>query len=314
MKKNQSAQYLTVDSTQSDRRLDNFLQFQLKEIPRTRIYQMIRRGEVRVNGSRAKQNHRILAGDEIRIPPLRIEPSQKAQANPSRSLRALLERAIIHEDEQLLVLNKPSGMVVHSGSNQDFGVIEYLRVIRDDLSFLELVHRLDRDTSGCLLMAKDALSLRQAQNSLRSKNSEKTYLTFLRGKFPKRPLEVNKALKKNTLAGGERMVQVESGGKDAHTIFERERAYSMGALVKARLFTGRTHQIRVHAATVHHPVAMDHKYGDREFNKELKARGLKRMFLHAWRLQMDLPSTAQHYSFEAPLSEELEQFLQNLPS
>ena len=309
MAKITGVQYVSVESAQSGRRIDNFLIHQLKGVPKARIYQMIRKGEVRVNGSRVKQNHRVDEDDVVRIPPVVKIEADPGQPQISEQTVDLLTRSIIFEDDYLLVLNKPSGMVVHGGSGQQHGLIEILRSIRQDLPFLELAHRLDKETSGCIVLAKSADILKELHRSLSHQTTFKSYLAFVKGKFPDQEVEVSQPLKKNTLAGGERVVRVHPEGKTALTRFRKLKQFAVGSLVEAEILTGRTHQIRVHASHIHHPIAMDTKYGDKTYNKMLKQTGLNRMFLHSETIKLSLSVYSDILHFTAPLDRTLREFL-----
>jgi 23S rRNA pseudouridine955/2504/2580 synthase len=305
------AQHLQVSAEHAGRRIDNFLIGQLKGIPKTRIYQMLRKGEVRVNSSRIKQDYRLQMGDDIRIPPLFTKDDKNDQQIPA-FLQQLLDKSVLYEDDDLLVLNKPAGITVHGGTNQKYGIIESLRLQKPDINFLELVHRLDKETSGCLLIAKDHRVLRALHNNLRSGKIEKHYLTLLQNRLKKIYLEVNLPLKKNRLISKERIVQVNENGKHAITKFFVKKYYSNTSLVKVQLITGRTHQIRVHAAQVGHPIAGDTKYGDRNFNKEMRRIGLKRLFLHAESIKFIAPTSGRLIKINAPLADKLTDILDNL--
>ncbi len=312
MQKTTGVQYVSVDFSQAGRRIDNFLQLQLKGVPKTRIYQMIRKGEVRVNGSRVKQNHRVDEEDVVRIPPVKLPESSQEAIYFSNKIITLIEASLLYEDDALLVINKPSGLVVHSGSGQKAGVIEYLRHMRPELKFLELAHRLDRDTSGCLILVKQPNVLKQVQNVLKDHTIEKHYLAFVKGHLRESNFEVSQPLRKNTLSSGERIVRVDANGKHAVSRFNRLHQFNLGSLVEVELITGRTHQIRVHSHYMGHPIAMDSKYGDKEFNKRVKKFGLKRMFLHAHTMLLPLPNYTEPLHLEAPLNHDLEQFLERI--
>ncbi len=309
--KNKPVQYVTVENQQSGRRIDNFLKLQLKGVPKARIYQMLRKGEVRVNGSRIKQNQRIEEGDVVRIPPVSLRERQ-ITGLPPKSLCQKLEKAILFEDEHLLVLNKPPGIPVHSGSGQNFGVIECLRHSRPNQPYLELAHRLDKDTSGCLILAKEADTLREIQSCLKNTDTRKQYLAFVRGHLHKKKIVVDQALKKGTMAGGERIVRINPEGKQAKTVFYEKSRYKMGSLLRVELLTGRTHQIRVHANYLDKPLAMDRKYGARDFNKTVKKMGLKRLFLHASEFELKLSCSKKPFHFKAPLPNDLQTFLEQI--
>jgi 23S rRNA pseudouridine955/2504/2580 synthase len=307
----QKVQFIEISPAQAGQRIDNFLLTLEKGVPKSRIYRALRKGEVRVNKGRIKQTYKIQAGDIIRVPPLRVA-ERETPTHVSDSLKQQLLRDIIFEDDAMLVLNKPSGLAVHAGSQIQVGVIEALRLIKPELPFLELVHRLDRDTSGCLLLAKSRESLLNLQQQMLSDRIDKRYLTLLKGVMAKQEQLVEQPLQKNTVSSGERMVRVDPIGKQAKTLFIRRKALNIAQLTEVKLFTGRTHQIRVHSAWSKHPVAGDDKYGDREFNKQLKSFGLKRLFLHAWRLGIQHPLSGEAMVLEAPLPEKLQQVIQNL--
>lgn len=307
----QKVQFIEISTSQAGQRIDNFLLTLEKGVPKSRIYRAIRKGEVRVNKGRIKQTYKIQAGDVIRVPPLRVA-ERETPTQVSDSLKQQLLQDIIFEDDSMLVLNKPSGLAVHAGSQIQLGVIEAFRLIKPELPFLELVHRLDRDTSGCLLLAKSRDSLLNLQQQLLSDQIDKRYLTLLKGLMPNSQQLVEQPLLKNTVSSGERMVRVTADGKQAKTLFMRQQALSIAQLTEVKLFTGRTHQIRVHAAWSGHPVAGDDKYGDRDFNKTLKSFGLKRLFLHAWRLGIQHPLTGEPMQLEAPLPDKLQLVISNL--
>ena len=305
------AHHVKIDSEHDGRRIDNFLSGQLKGVPKARLYKMLRKGEVRVNSARIKQDHRLKAGDDVRIPPSYVDKA-KYQMKPSLVLQHLLENSILYEDDTILALNKPAGMVVHSGSGQSCGLIEVLRQMRPDIPHLELVHRLDKFTSGCLLVAKDHRILRELHEALRNNRVEKIYLTLLKGRLKNKKIDVHLPLQRNVMRAGERMVQVNKGGKQAQSRFLLEKYYSNTSLVRAHLITGRTHQIRVHSAHIGHPVAGDVKYGDPEFNKQMRKLGLRRLFLHAESIEFYSPSAGKQIKLKAPLADELALVLKDL--
>ncbi|WP_438969955.1 23S rRNA pseudouridine(955/2504/2580) synthase RluC [Methylophaga sp.] len=307
----QKVQFIEINTAQSGQRIDNFLLTLEKGVPKSRIYRAIRKGEVRVNKGRIKQTYKIQAGDVIRVPPLRVA-ERETPTHVSESLTQQLLHDIIFEDDSMLVLNKPSGLAVHAGSQIQLGVIEALRLIKPELPFLELVHRLDRDTSGCLLLAKSRESLLNLQQQMISDQIDKRYLTLLKGQLSQKEQLIEQPLQKNSVSSGERMVRVDADGKWAKTLFIRQQNLSIAQLTEVKLYTGRTHQIRVHAAWSGHHVAGDDKYGDRDFNKLLKTFGLKRLFLHAWRLGIQHPLNGEAMQLEAPLPEKLEQVITNL--
>jgi len=302
--------WLAISSEQAGQRIDNFLLRILKGVPRSRIYRLLRKGEVRVNKGRIKPEYRLKSGDQIRIPPLRV--SESKPASPSGQSVQKLADAILYEDERLLVLNKPSGMAVHGGSGLSYGVIEALRVLRPQAPCLELVHRLDRDTSGCLLIAKRRSELRMLHQLLRKGDVDKRYLLLAQGDWDQGPYRVNAALKKNLLRGGERMVRVDEDGKTALTHFRFLNSYGGASLMEAELKTGRTHQIRVHAAHAGHPLAGDDKYGDTDFNRQMRSLGLKRLFLHAHTVAFEDNDRHRNIHVTAPLSADLRKLIQQL--
>ena len=306
--KKSDVQYIKVSPEQAGRRIDNFLTGYLKSIPKTHLYKMLRKGEVRVNSARVKQDYRLLTDDIVRIPPLYMNTAN-FEKHPTQSLQHLLNTCILFEDDYLMAINKPAGIAVHAGSGQKFGVIEALRALRPHAGCLELVHRLDKATSGCLLVAKDHRVLRGMHANLRSNSIKKQYIAILKGKIHSQRQDVSLPLLKDELRSGERMVQVHEGGKQAVTSFYMLRHYTDASLVRVELMTGRTHQIRVHAAHIGHPVAGDVKYGDRSFNRRIKRAGLRRMFLHAESLTFALPYADGEITIKAPLPDDLTSFL-----
>ena len=306
-----SVQFIDIRADQAGQRIDNFLITLEKGVPKSRIYRALRKGEVRVNKGRIKQTYRLQAGDQVRVPPLRV--SEKVVITElSESLTDALESAILMEDDDILVINKPAGLAVHAGSQIQLGVIEAMRIIRPENRFVELVHRLDRDTSGCLVLAKSRAALLNLQQQMKASETDKRYLTLTRGKWPAQENIVDLALQKNSLSSGERMVVPDINGKKSKTLFEVKQEFSGCQLVAAKLYTGRTHQIRVHSASQSHPVAGDEKYGDREFNKRIRQFGLKRMFLHAWQLSLKHPITDEPLTFNAELPDTLKDVLKQL--
>ncbi|MCF1184945.1 RluA family pseudouridine synthase [Marichromatium gracile] len=304
-----------VDAESDGQRIDNFLLRFIKGVPRSHLYRILRRGEVRVNKGRVKASHRLRAGDMVRIPPLRL-PEQRAPARAPESWLARLEGAVLYEDNRLLVIDKPSGLAVHGGSGLSFGLIESLRQLHPGRE-LELVHRLDRDTSGCLVVTKRRSALRELHRMMREDGIEKRYLALIGGELPRAEMTVDAPLRKNVLRGGERMVSVDPvEGKASRTRFRRLRRLRAGSrvatLVEATLVTGRTHQIRVHAAHLGAPLAGDPKYGDDDWNRELKALGLDRLFLHAAALSFRAEYMSRPLHVEAPLPETLQRLLDAL--
>jgi len=296
-------QQVVVDTGNEGQRIDNFLMTRLKGVPRSRIYRTVRTGEVRVNGGRIRPDYRLRQGDVVRIPPLRVAQSPPAARPGARALREIGE-AVLYEDRSLLVLAKPSGLAVHGGSGLSHGVIELLRALRPEAPFLELVHRLDRDTSGCLMVAKRRPALRTLHQALREGRVEKTYLALVRGDW-RAARGVAMPLQRNVLRSGERVVRPDEDGKGALTRFAPLARSPLATLVKAQPVTGRTHQIRVHAAHAGHPIAGDAKYGDAELNRNLRALGLRRLFLHAHGLRFPHPDGDATVEVVAPLPEDL---------
>jgi 23S rRNA pseudouridine955/2504/2580 synthase len=299
----EGVRHIEVAEEQAGQRLDNFVHKLLGDIPRSRIYRVIRKGEVRINGHRAGPDTRLQARDKVRIPPVRVRPPSEV-GRPSAALLETVRKAVIHEDDKLLVLDKPSGVAVHGGSGISFGVIEALRALRPDDS-LELVHRLDRDTSGCLLVARNTSTLRTVHALLREGSFEKRYLALLKGKWDLGRKRIDIPLRTDIRVGGERTVKADASGKPSVSEFRPVQFFGKRAtLVEVGIFTGRTHQIRVHAQHAGHPVAGDEKYGDEEFNAELKAIGLDRMFLHAHSVSFEWPQGGE-FSVNTPLPPEL---------
>ncbi len=290
-------------------RIDNYLVKLLKGVPKSHVYRILRSGEVRVNGGRAKPAYRLQTGDELRLPPVRVA-ERPDRAPPAVSEE--LERSILFEDEHLVAINKVSGMAVHGGSGISFGVIEQLRGQRPHARFFELVHRLDRDTSGVLLIAKKRSALVALHAALREGQFKKFYFALVKGVWRNKKQDVRLNLHKYLLASGERRVAVKEDGQESHTVFDLKRAWQDFSLLRAELKTGRTHQIRVHLAHLGFPIAGDDKYGDFEFNKQLARTGLKRMFLHAASLGFRHPASGAKMVVEAPLPGELQKFIDEL--
>ncbi len=303
---------MVVEPEAAGQRIDNFLLTRLKGVPRSHVYRILRTGEVRRNGGRVKAEDRLDAGDILRIPPIRLS-SPDTVPIPADSLRTQLESRILYEDEHILVLDKPQGMAVHGGSGLRYGVIEGLRAIRPDARFLELAHRLDRDTSGCLLIAKKRAALTSLHGQFRDDQIKKVYLALLVGEWAHKYWRVDAPLEKNTLRSGERVVRVARDGKAAVTEFRRLARHVGATLVEARPVTGRTHQIRVHAQTLGHPIAGDDRYGDENLNRPLRQKGLRRLFLHALETRFTHPQTGKSLCIKAPLAVELQGFLDALP-
>jgi 23S rRNA pseudouridine955/2504/2580 synthase len=305
--------YLEVDSGDAGQRLDNWLIKRLGRVPRPLVYKLLRTGQVRVNGKRAKPLNRVAAGDRVRLPPVSLAaPEREGPARVPQGLKDLVERSIVHEDPALLVLAKPAGLAVHGGSGESFGVIEALRAARPEEE-LELAHRLDRDTSGLLLVARERASLRALHALMRENAVEKRYLALVRGQWNLGKTRVDAPLATDARRGGERHVRVAGAGKASSSTFEPVDFFGARAtLLEVAIHTGRTHQIRVHAAHAGHPVAGDAKYGDREFNEEMRGLGLDRMFLHAHSLSFTWPGGGREFSASAPLPEELKRVLEAL--
>ena len=302
--------WLTVDEESTGQRLDNFLIRHLKGVPKTHIYRIIRSGEVRVNKGRASADTRIETGDVVRLPPVRISDKvaeKAARPAPGREFPLLLE------DDALMAIDKPAGVAVHGGSGVSFGVIEQLRQARPLAKLLELVHRLDRETSGILLVAKKRSALKHLQDQFRERETGKTYLALVQGIWPEKLKVIDTALHKYLLPDGERRVKITSNedpdGMRSITLVKVAERLVGCTLLEVTIKTGRTHQIRVHLASQGHPIAGDDKYGDFEWNKALQKQGLKRMFLHAWRLQFSHPATGKRVELKSNLPSELQLYV-----
>ncbi|HUG03905.1 MAG TPA: RluA family pseudouridine synthase [Steroidobacteraceae bacterium] len=295
-------------------RLDNFLLRTLSGVPRSRVYRLLRRGEVRVNGKRKQADYRLSADDEVRLPPVLEVPAGAAlPRRPADSLLASVRAAIVHEDARMLVLNKPAGLAVHGGSGLAFGAIEALRALRP-AEPLELAHRLDRDTSGCLLVARDRPALRMLHALLREGQIEKRYAALVAGRWRLGRKTIDAPVLTNTRQAGERVVRVHAAGKTAISRFTPRQAFrSLATLMDVAIDTGRTHQIRVHAAFAGHPIVGDDKYGDREFNRRMHALGLRRMFLHAAAVAFKWPDSKQLFEISVELPDDLAGLLLKLP-
>ncbi len=293
-----------IDGELDGQRIDNFLMARVKGVPRSHLYRVMRRGEVRVNKGRVKPGYRLQEGDLVRIPPLRTAAAEEAPRPPGNLLERL-ERSVLYEDERLIAVDKPAGLAVHGGSGLSYGLIEAMRVLRPSVD-VALVHRLDRETSGCLLLAKRRSALRELHRQLRANAVDKRYIALLGGQLPRQKVVVDAPLRKNTLQSGERVVRVDAAeGKAARTIFRVLGRIAGLSLVEAELVTGRTHQIRVHAAHLGMPVAGDEKYGDQSVNRRLRQLGLRRLFLHAAALSFAPESGTGTIRIEAPLPAEL---------
>lgn len=303
-------QFIEINEDNNDQRVDNFLMSKLKGVPKSRIYKILRSGEVRVNKGRVKPSHRLQTSDIVRIPPVRLNEKQSTSI-PDRLIEELNQN-ILFENDDLIIINKPSGLAVHAGSGIAFGVIDILRAQRFKDAFVELAHRLDRETSGCLVLAKSRTALTQLNTLFTSANAiNKQYITLTKGNWPDGENRIDAPLSKNEIKSGERMVTINPNGKHAISLFRSTEQFSDCSLTEVTLLTGRTHQIRVHANSEGHPVAGDEKYGDKIFNKQLKAIGLKRMFLHARHLEFNLNGPI---NITAPLDNNLRNVIEKLRS
>ncbi|QHI98054.1 RluA family pseudouridine synthase [Xylophilus rhododendri] len=305
---------MTVDAESAGQRLDNFLMRHLKGVPKTHVYRIIRSGEVRINKGRVAADTRVQEGDEVRLPPVRV-----AAAPTEEAVRAVPPREfpVLYEDDALVAIDKPAGTAVHGGSGVSFGVIEQLRRARPEARFLELVHRLDRDTSGILLIAKKRSALTRLQDQFRERATDKTYLALVQGTWPARQKVLDQPLRKYLLPDGERRVRVTTADDpEAMRAITLVKLRSVApartlqglpalSLLEVTIKTGRTHQIRVHLSSAGHGIAGDDKYGDFDLNGRLQKAGLGRMFLHAWRLQFDHPASGERIALQAELPPEL---------
>jgi 23S rRNA pseudouridine955/2504/2580 synthase len=294
----------TITEQEAGQRIDNFLMRHFKSVPRSRVYRLLRKGEVRVNKKRVDAEYRMAAGDEVRLPPVRLDSSDEPGL-PSTSLQELIEKSVIFQDKHLLVINKPPGVAVHGGSGTSFGVIEALRASRPRET-LELVHRLDRDTSGCLCVARDRATLVALHALIRQSGMHKTYLGLVAGSWQLGTKRIDAPLETDGRSHGERHVRVAPAGKNSVSVFKPVQFFGSAAtLMEVDIPTGRTHQIRVHAAFAGHPLLGDDKYGDRDRNAEFKRHGLKRIFLHAQSVAFDWPGSEVPFHVSAPLPEDL---------
>ncbi|MCL1080044.1 23S rRNA pseudouridine(955/2504/2580) synthase RluC [Parashewanella spongiae] len=306
-------QLVEIDEDNLSQRIDNFLMTKLKGVPKSMIYRIVRKGEVRVNKKRIKPEYKLQIGDIVRIPPVRVsEASDDRAPSPKLSRVSQLENRIVYEDKHLIALNKPSGIAVHGGSGVDYGVIEAMRSLRPQQKFLELVHRLDKETSGILLIAKKRSALKNLHDQLRYKKMQKDYLALVRGEWQKNVKQVNAPLLKMTLKSGERIVRVNAEGKASQTRFKIVQKFQGATLVKASPLTGRTHQIRVHCQHAGHPIACDEKYSEQKFDDSMRAQGLRRLFLHAEQLQFTHPDTEERMTVRSEPDEELVNLLNAL--
>ncbi len=307
----ESVQMITLTEAEDGQRVDNFLCSRLKGVPKSHVYKIIRSGEVRVNKGRVKASTRVEEGDVIRIPPIRKNEERAEGQVPDRVLNDL-RKAVLFEDKALIVLNKPSGLAVHGGSGISLGLIEVARQVWPRESKLELVHRLDRETSGCLVLARTRAALLNMQQQLQRHKITKEYTALCIGKWPSHMRTIDAPLQRNQLKSGERVVRVSEDGKQAETRFRVIQHYKAGSLLRVGLVSGRTHQIRVHSQVAGHPLAGDSKYGDDEANKNLKKLGLKRLFLHSSYLKFKHPISGELIEIEASLPDELQKVLDKL--
>jgi len=294
--------WLEVGEEAAGQRIDNFLLRHLKGVPKSHVYQVLRSGQVRVNSGRVKPEYRLQLGDKVRVPPVRVSQPQPRKAKP-------LNLPVVFEDPALIVVDKPSGVAVHGGSGVSYGVIESLRAERPQAKFLELVHRLDRDTSGLLMIAKKRSALVELHRMLREGEIEKIYTTVVKGRVKKSRFEISESLHKYVTSQGERRVSVAEGGKSAVTQIKTIRKTDQCSLLEVRLLTGRTHQIRVHLAHAGHPVLGDDKYGDFDLNRGIAKQGVKRLFLHAGKLAFSHPLTRERLGLESHLPADLRGFV-----
>ncbi|GAA3905420.1 23S rRNA pseudouridine(955/2504/2580) synthase RluC [Halomonas cibimaris] len=311
MAEGRDVQWVEIAPEQAGQRIDNFLMTRLKGAPRALIYRIVRKGEVRVNKKRIKAGYRVQAGDTVRVPPLRLAP-REAVREVSDNLRDVLLGSVLRESDDWLVLNKPSGLAVHGGSGVKIGLIEALRQVRDDLDFIELVHRLDRDTSGCLLLAKSREALLSLNEALKQHAMEKRYLALVYGRWPARKAFVSARLDRFDAGNGERRVRVAVDGKFARTGFAVAETFRRATLIEAEPITGRTHQIRVHAAHAGHPLLGDDKYASRESGALTQRLKVGRLCLHARSLSFPEPGSGRMITVKAPLPDVLEQVLNSL--
>jgi 23S rRNA pseudouridine955/2504/2580 synthase len=302
-----------IDEASAGQRIDNFLAKILKGVPKSHIYRILRSGEVRVNSKRVEASHKLALEDVVRVPPVRMAAMQSDDA-PKAPVTAKFEQAIIFEDEAMLVIDKPAGFAVHGGSGVSRGVIEQLRLERPHAKFLELVHRLDRETSGVLMLAKKRSALVALHEAMRRDQMDKRYVMLVHGVWKEKKRRVVLNLHKHVSANGERRVSVQEEGQESETIFHLRKNLGNFSLLEAQLITGRTHQLRVQLAHLGFPIAGDDKYGDFALNKALQKRGLKRMFLHSMETGIRHPLSGEKLKLIAPLPKELERFVQNLES
>lgn len=305
--------FLQIDDCHAGQRIDNFLQTYLKNIPKSHIYRLIRKGEIRINKKRIKPEYRLHLADSVRIPPF-WEAETRPKSQPKLSAISAIEKAILFEDKGLMVMNKPAGMPVHGGTGVSFGVIDLIRLARPKEKYLELAHRLDRETSGCLILVKKSSLLKEIHALFREGKVAKVYWALVKGHWPSSVSQVDAPLLKNQLQSGERIVRVNAEGKSALTTFKVMQYFKDCTLVEVTLHTGRTHQIRVHTAYVGCPVLGDEKYGDKVFNKIMRAKVGQRMFLHARQVFLELSLSEQVVNISADLDSDWDGCLSSLDS
>jgi 23S rRNA pseudouridine955/2504/2580 synthase len=296
---------IEISAAQLGQRLDNFLFKQFSSVPRTRIYRIIRKGEVRVNKKRCKPEYKLQLGDQVRIPPLHIDTEARAQQQPPARLLAQLGQSILFENPHILILDKPAGLAVHAGSGIPWGIIDAMRLLRPDED-IELVHRLDRDTSGCLLFARQRQALLAMQTMLRERRLHKHYYAVVKGSWPQELTEISLPLKKFHMPNGERRVRVDNSGKPALSRVQLLQAGSRYSVIRVELISGRTHQIRVHCQAQGHEIAGDDKYGDADFNRAMRQRKIRRLMLHAASLELPQSDYTPEIVINAPLPEQFE--------
>lgn len=304
--------FITIEPDYNGQRVDNFLITFLKGVPKSRIYRILRKGEVRINKGRVKPSYKLKTGDQLRIPPVVVSERSDNKVTPNASLIQKIEKNILLEDKYLIIINKPSGIAVHGGSGISLGIIEIVRAMRPKDKNLELAHRLDKETSGCLIITKKRSILRQIHEHFRNNQIEKRYVALVKGRWSGGKRLVSLPLLKNIQKSGERMVCVHPEGKMAKSVFKPLKIAHKASLVEVSLLTGRTHQIRVHAAAIGHPIAGDSKYGDDNFNKFMRTVSLKRLFLHAFSLKFELSVYDHHIQIEAPYDDILHKVVEKV--
>ena len=297
-----------IGPAQLGQRLDNFLFKHLQNVPRTRVYRIIRKGEVRVNKKRCKPEYKLEAGDVVRIPPIQLEPVSDGKPQPPASLLKQLEDRTLFQNPHLIIVDKPAGVAVHAGSGVSFGVIDAMRALHPDED-IELVHRLDRDTSGCLVLARHRQALLTLQRLMRDDSLHKQYIAVVRGNWPNHLTSIDLPLRKYHMTNGERRVRVDRAGKWASSRVQLLQGGSRYSIIRVELVTGRTHQIRVHCQSQGHEIAGDDKYGNSEFNRDMRKRGLRRLLLHAASLELPQTDYTPEIVINAPLPDEFESLM-----